>query len=296
MGWLFARRGIKYHQGMSAFATAPIEVPRETRYPVRVLRWVRLFTHIGIGLAMVGMLFPRVTPARRGYFTGRWSAKLLRILNIILAVHGTPPATNARNLFVTANHVSWVDIFVINAAHPARFIAKSEIRDWPLIGWLCDRAGTIFIRRTRRSDTAKINDVMHSILAEGATIGLFPEGTTTNGDRLLKFHTSLFEPAVHNAATLAPAALRYRGSDGNPNKAVAFIGELSFGESVALIIRQKSMIAEITFGAPIESRGMTRRELALQAEDSIAAILGVPKPHMHQRFPAQVDENLDSSG
>ena len=113
---------------MSAFATAPIEVPRETRYPVRVLRWVRLFTHIGIGLAMVGMLFPRVTPTRRGYFTGRWSAKLLRILNIILAVHGTPPATNARNLFVTANHVSWVDIFIINTDRKSTRLNSSHER------------------------------------------------------------------------------------------------------------------------------------------------------------------------
>ena len=281
---------------MCALATEPIEAHRETRFPLRVVRWVRLFLHIGIALAMVGMIYPRVSPARRAACTGWWSAKLLRILNIVLAVHGTPPVVGTRNLFVTANHVSWVDIFVINAAHPARFIAKSEVRDWPFIGWLCDRAGTIFIRRTRRSDTAKINDLIHKVLAEGASIGLFPEGTTTNGDRLLKFHTSLFESAVLNRATMAPAAIRYRGSDGNPNKAVAYFGELSFGESVGLIIRQKSIIAELTFGSPIESAGLTRRELALKAEGAIAAILGVAKPHMHQRFPPQVDETIESSG
>ena len=113
---------------------------------------------------------------------------------------------------------------------------------------------------------------------------------------LLKFHTSLFESAVLNSATLAPVAIRYRGSDGNPNKAVAYFGELSFGESVGLIIRQKSIIAELTFGSPIESAGLTRRELALKAEGAIAAILGVAKPHMHQRFPPQVDETIESSG
>lgn len=256
----------------------------DTRRPVRLLRWLRLLTHVAVGLTAVGMIYPRVSPSRRAQLTGWWARKLLRILNIVLSVHGARPALDARNLIIAANHVSWVDIFVISAAQPARFIAKSEIRDWPIAGWLCDRAGTIFIRRARRSDTAKINEMMHAVLAEGATIGFFPEGTTTNGDRLLKFHTSLFEPAVVNAATIAPAALRYRASDGDRNDAVAFIGELSFAESVGLIIRQKSMIAEITFAAPIEAQGLTRRELAARTETAVAAILGVPHGHVHQRF------------
>ena len=209
---------------------------------------------------------------------------MLRILNILLSIHGARPATGARNLIVAANHISWVDIFVINAAQPARFIAKAEIRDWPIAGWLSDKSGTIFIRRTRRSDTAKINETMHNVLAEGATVAFFPEGTTTPGDKLLKFHTSLFEPAVANAATIAPAAIRYRASDGEPSGAAAFIDDLSFAESVAMIISEKSMIAEITFAPQIDATGLTRRELALKSEAAIARILGVPLPHAHQRF------------
>ena len=125
---------------------------------------------------------------------------------------------------------------------------------------------------------------MHAVLAEGDTIGFFPEGTTTSGDKLLKFHTSLFEPAVANAATIAPAAIRYRASDGERSAAVAFIGELSFTESIALIISEKSMIAEITFAPQIEAAGLTRRALALQSEAAIARILDVPLPHAHRRF------------
>ena len=243
--------------------------------------------HIGAALLIVGIVFPRVSVQRRAGITGWWARKLLRILNILLSVHGARPLTTARNLIVTANHISWLDIFVINATQPARFIAKAEIRDWPIAGWLCDKAGTIFIRRTRRSDTAKINETMRVVLAAGATIGFFPEGTTTAGDKLLKFHTSLFEPAVANAATIAPAAIAYRGSDGEPSIAVAFIGELSFVESVAMIIGEKSMIAEITFAPQIEAAGLTRRELALKSEAAIARILDVPLPHAHQRFASQ---------
>jgi 1-acyl-sn-glycerol-3-phosphate acyltransferase len=254
---------------------------------VRAIRWFRLIAHVGVGLAAVGALYPRVSAPRRAIITGWWASKLLRILNVLLSIHGARPDTTAQNLIIAANHISWLDIFVINATQASRFIAKSEIRDWPVAGWLCDKAGTIFIRRTRRSDTAKINETMRVVLAEGATIGFFPEGTTTAGDKLLKFHTSLFEPAVANKATIAPAAIRYRTSDGEPSIAAAFIGELSFAESVGLIISQKSMIAEITFAPQIPAAGQTRRELALEAEAAVAVILDVPLPHAHQRFAAE---------
>ena len=257
----------------------------------RAVRWTRVLTHVSVGLVVTGIIFPRVSARSRAKFTRWWAKKLLRILNILLSVHGARPATDARNLIVAANHISWLDIFVINAAQPCRFIAKAEIRDWPIAGWLCDKAGTIFIRRARRSDTARINETMHNVLAEGATIGFFPEGTTTSGDKLLKFHTSLFEPAVANSATIAPAAIRYRGSDGEPVTTVAFIGELSFAESVGQIISEKSMIAEITFAPPIAASGMTRRELALAAERAIATILHLPLPHTLQRFVVNGDES-----
>ena len=265
--------------------------PSDTHRVVRAFRWLRLLTHVAVGLMSVGIVFRRVLPASRAALTKWWAAKLLRILNIVLLVHGDRPSTDARNVIIAANHVSWVDIFVISAAHPARFVAKSEIRDWPIAGWLCDKAGTIFIRRARRRDTAKINEIMHDVLAEGATIGLFPEGSTSRGDKLMKFHTALFEPAVVNSAMLSPAAIRYRNCDGTCNDAVAFIGELSFAESVGLIIRQKSMIAEITFARPIAANGLSRRELALKAESAIASLLGVAPPSAHHRFSGAFDED-----
>ncbi|MEO8101420.1 MAG: lysophospholipid acyltransferase family protein [Betaproteobacteria bacterium] len=281
---------------MPEAASALAAKPSDTRRAVRIIRWLRLLTHVAVGLMTVGLLFRRVSPVRRARLTGWWARKLLRILNIVLTVHGARPSSKSRNLIVAANHISWIDIFVISATHPARFVAKSEIRDWPIAGWLCDKAGTIFIRRTRRSDTAKINELMHAVLAEGAAIGFFPEGTTTRGDKLLKFHTSLFEPAVVNSATLAPAAIRYRASDGDRNEAVAFIGELSFAESVGLIIRQKSMIAELTFAPPIQAAGLSRRELALRAEIAVAEILGVAPPHAHHRFTEALEEAIAATG
>jgi 1-acyl-sn-glycerol-3-phosphate acyltransferase len=251
-----------------------------------------MLLHILAALLIVWAIFPRVAPGRRARFLQWWSAKLLRILNITLAVHGIRLDEAARNTIVAANHVSWLDIFVINAAHPARFVAKSEIRDWPVAGWICERAGTIFIRRTKRSDTARITKVMHDILAGGDTIGLFPEGTTTAGDRLLKFNSSLFEPAIVNSAALAPAAIRYRTAIGQHCRAAAFIGELSITESLGLIIGQRSLIAEITFAPRIAAAGLTRRDLALRAEAAVAAILDVPLPHPDHRFSSVAAASL----
>lgn len=251
---------------------------------IRGIRWVRLFTHIAWALLMAAVIFPRVTMATRARITRRWSAKLLRLLNIVLSIHGARPAEDARNLIIASNHVSWLDIFVINAAQPSLFVAKSEIRDWPLAGWLCEKAGTIFVRRAKRSDTGRINVEMRDALATGATVGLFPEGTTTAGDRLLKFHSSLFEPAVANAANVAPVAIRYLTSEGERNEAAAYYGDIGFSDSIRQIIGQKSMIAELTFAPPISAAGITRRALAQKSEGAIAAILDVPLPDQHQRF------------
>lgn len=264
----------------------------ETHRFIRTIRWTRLGLHIATGLLVVGVIFPRVKSARQALITQWWSLKTLRILNVVLSVHGIRPDARERDLIIAANHISWLDIYVINAAHPSRFVAKAEIRDWPIIGWLCEKAGTIFIRRTHRRDTARTNLEIHDVLTSGATIGLFPEGTTTAGDRLLKFHSSLFEPAVANQATLAPVALRYRTSDGDRCLAVAYIDDLSFAESLQLIVSQKSMIAEITFAPPIPAAGGSRRSLALQAEAAIAAILNVPIPDAHQRFGNALETGL----
>lgn len=248
------------------------------------MRWLRTLWNVIIALVLVGLVFPRLSPRARGQLTGWWSRKLLSNLNIVPAIHGAPPDLQQGNLFIVSNHVSWLDVFLISAVHPSRFVAKSEIRDWPVIGWLCDKAGTLFIRRTRRGDTNKMSQRIHQVLAEGWAVGLFPEGTTTDGQRLHKFHTALFESAVSNQACVVPAAIRYLHGNGEYCGEAAYIDELSFPESLALIIRQKMIIAYITFAPTIETAGQTRREIAEKAEHAIAAILDVDVPRHRKNF------------
>lgn len=259
----------------------------KTAGPVRALRWMRLLLHVVQGLLVTTFVYPRVAPRTRARITQSWAKKLLQILNIVLDAHGAVPSADDNKhskLFVVANHVSWLDIFVINAAQPSRFVAKSEIRDWPLAGWLVEAAGTIFVHRTRRSDTARINREIHDALEVGDTVAIFPEGTTTAGDRLLRFHTSLFEPAVANSADISPAAIGYRNERGEPTSSVAFIGETSFSQSMTNIIGTPRVIAHITFAPVISTHQRNRREVAAEAEAAIARILGVPLSATHHRF------------
>jgi 1-acyl-sn-glycerol-3-phosphate acyltransferase len=181
-------------------------------------------------------------------------------------------------VLIAANHVSWIDIFAIASVRHTRFIAKSEIRDWPLAGWLAERTGTIFIRRARRHDTARINTLVRDALGEGDCVALFPEGTTTGGDRLLKFHSSLFEPAVAYQVPVHPVAVRYEGPDGAPLQSAAYVGDLSFGQSLGAVIRTRETIARLAFADAIDPNNLTRQKIALEAHRSVASLLGISMP------------------
>ena len=242
--------------------------------------------HLATGAAILKAVFPRATPARRRAIVGWWSAKLLRIAGVKLQVEGEPPAEGEVGAMIAANHVSWIDIFVVSSVRPTRFIAKSEIRDWPVAGWVVERAGTLFVRRERRRDLARINELVHGALAQGDRVGLFPEGTTTEGDTLLRFHSSLFEPAVANRAHVHPCAIRYVHADGSPCRAMAYVGELSFMQSMALVLRQRGVTARLAFAPTVETAGRNRREVASAARAGVASLLGLAPEGNPPRAPA----------
>jgi 1-acyl-sn-glycerol-3-phosphate acyltransferase len=235
-----------------------------------------MLCHAAVAAFLLRFAYPRISFDRRRALLRWWSAKMLRILNVSTSVTGAVPPPGERGSMIAANHISWLDIFLISSVRPTRFIAKSEIRDWPLAGWIADKAGTLFIRRDQWRDTARMNATVRAALEQGDCVGLFPEGITTEGDRLLKFHSSLFEPAVANQAHVHPVAIRYEHPDGTLCREMSFIGERSFMESVALIIGQQSVVARVKVAAPVETGGATRREVMLSAETRIASLLNLP--------------------
>jgi 1-acyl-sn-glycerol-3-phosphate acyltransferase len=185
-----------------------------------------------------------------------------------------------------ANHISWLDIFVIQAAQRVHFVSKSEIRDWPLAGWLARKVGTLFIERSKRSDTARINLEMRAVLERGGWVAVFPEGTSSDGRQLRRFLPSLLQPAVDLGVPVAPAALRYRRPDGSHCDAANYIDRMSLGESLWRVTGEAEIRAELAFGAV--QTGSDRRNLALAAQTEVARLLGVAvldKPPGRPAYP-----------
>jgi 1-acyl-sn-glycerol-3-phosphate acyltransferase len=245
---------------------------------IRFVRWTRLILHLGSAALILRFVYPRAGPERRRELGTRWSRDLLAILAIRLDCEGESPPEAGHGTLIAANHVSWVDVFAIGAVRHTRFVAKSEIRDWPVAGLIAERAGTLFVHRARRHDTGRIANHVKDALAAGDCVGLFPEGTTSEGDRLLKFHSSLFEPAVAHGARVHPVALRYLYPDGTPCRAAAFIGELTFAQSLGLVIRTREMVVRVAFCEPVDAAGRNRREVALETHARVARRLDLPVP------------------
>lgn len=251
--------------------------PTATSRGVRLLRLLRLALHLARGLAIAAFVFPRITEADRREHVRRWSRTVLDILAIRLHVApaGAAPAPAAGGTMLVANHVSWVDIFAINAVMPARFVAKSEVAAWPVAGWLATRAGTLYVKRARRHDTARVNRDMGAALQGGERVAVFPEGTTTDGTRLLKFHSSLLEPAVAAAAALLPVALAYRRPDGSVCTELAYDAHWTLWDTLRRMVRVPHIDCHLTV-LPVMAPGEPRRTLAARAHVAIAAALDLP--------------------
>lgn len=231
--------------------------------------------HLLYAVAITALLFPWLPHKLRTRVERRWNIGLMGILNIKIRLCGVVPDLSVQNMMLVANHVSWLDIYLLSAVRPARFVSKVEVRSWPIVGWLASQTGTLFIDRTKRHDTARVNYEMSAILNNGGCVAVFPEGTTSNGSLLRPFHASLLQPAVHSQSQVWPAAIRYSKADGTLNMAPAYVDELSFGESLSLILNQAIIYAEVEFMPPIAAHGKARRELASEAELAIASALNL---------------------
>lgn len=239
-----------------------------------VLRIGRMALHLLAGMLICAVVFPWVGVERRNTHIRRWSRQLLAICNVsVQLAPGSAPALE--HGVIVCNHVSWLDIFVINALFPCRFVAKAEIRSWPLAGWLVAKAGTVFIARGSKRDLRNIFKGLVHALKEGQRVAFFPEGTTAAQGTLLPFHANLFEAAVDGKVQVQPFALTYADPAGQPHPAVDFIGDMTFAQSVVNILDGKPVRARLALLAPIDGAGAHRRELAQAAHDAIGAALGV---------------------
>jgi 1-acyl-sn-glycerol-3-phosphate acyltransferase len=239
----------------------------------RLWRVPRMALHLCHGLGTVLWRFPSLDAPARRMRVRSWSRRLLHLMGIDIRITGT---LQHPNVLVVANHVSWLDIFALHAVGPVRFIAKSEIAQWPIVGRLVRGVGTLFIERARRHDTHRVNLEILQALAGGDIVAVFPEGTTTDGTALLPFKGSLLQPIVDVAGHLQPVAIRYRTPAGRLSTAPAFTADATFLGSFWRVCGERALVVELTAIAPMPAHGRHRRDLAREAEDAIRAALALP--------------------
>ncbi|MCH8620134.1 1-acyl-sn-glycerol-3-phosphate acyltransferase [Undibacterium sp. TS12] len=243
-----------------------------------VWHFFRVFLHLMAGLLTCGLVFPFSSYARREYLIRRWSKKLLAICTVDVAFKDHSGGAVAEHAMVISNHISWLDIFVINTLHPCHFVAKSDIRSWPLLGWLCEKAGTIFLARGKQREVRRIYEGLVHQIQDGKRVAFFPEGTTAAQGNVLSFHANLFEAAIEAKVPVQTFVLRYVDAQGKFHPAADFIGDMTFVESMGAILRAPRMTAELIRLPAIPTEGAHRREVAQVARAAVMRELGVADP------------------
>lgn len=216
-----------------------------------------------VGL-VTGLLL--LLPAKRARTAWReacfrtWARSVLWLLNGKVAVSGTPPTPP---FFLVANHLGYMDILVLASCTDAVFVAKSEVGGWPVVGALCRAVGTVFIDRRRHRDLRRVIPELDRLIAEGQSVVLFPEGTSTPGIEVGPFRPSLLEGPAQTGQPVSFATLGYEAPSGQPpaHMILCWWGDMEFGSHVLDLFALPRFTAHVRFGAdPI--RASDRRELA----------------------------------
>jgi 1-acyl-sn-glycerol-3-phosphate acyltransferase len=240
------------------------------------LRLARITIHLMVGAVLALLIDLRSRLGRAPRWTTRvavwWHGHLLRIL----AIQTRPDGAAQPGCLLVCNHVSWLDIPVIAARSPVRFVSKSEVRGWPLIGWLAAIAGTQFIARGALQ-IDRVGAGLSASLAAGQHLVIFPEGTTSDGTTVLEFHARLFALALEAEVPVQPVALAYRRAGATtPDPIAPFLGDDTLVAHLLRLIRHDDLVAEIRFLEPLSPlAGETRRELARRTRARITAALRI---------------------
>lgn len=255
------------------------DIRREAR---RLARATLLLGHLAAGAITTHLVFPLAAVSGldrhdrwRATTVRAWMRALLRILNVNLRVHGIP---RGGAVLICANHVSWLDIPCLRAVVDAGFIAKEEVRRWPLVGGMAARAGTLFLARGERDATSRVTEHMTWRLAAGAPIIVFPEGTSTDGTGVLRFHARLYQAATRQHGHVQAVAIRYPRAAGI-NPVVPFVGDDDLASHLWRLLGEDRIEAELHFCAPLSAHGRERRALANATREQILGALGLNSDH-----------------
>jgi 1-acyl-sn-glycerol-3-phosphate acyltransferase len=233
-------------------------------------KFLRAVLHLVRGYWIIKTRFAKASQAQQAEHVQQWSAQLLSIMGLQLRMVGTPIPSG----MIAANHISWLDNVAVHSAHFCRFIAKSDIKAWPVIGYLTHQSGMLFIERASRRDAHRVVEAVAGRLQAGDCVAVFPEGTTGDGLQLLPFHANMIQSAIDADACVQPVAIRYVDSkSGKQSFAPSFVGDDTLLRSVWRTLKSDSMTAVITFGEPQNANGRDRRAWAQDLRGTIHTML-----------------------
>jgi 1-acyl-sn-glycerol-3-phosphate acyltransferase len=223
---------------------------------------------------------PRTREARADWLH-RFCAAAVRGLGVEIDVEGRFPERGA----VISNHLSYVDIVVFAALHPCVFVSKAEIRGWPVVGWMTTMSGTVYVERGHGGSAMRARKGMQETVDAGLPVVFFPEGTTTNGSELLKFHSGLLAQAMLGSGPVTAAYLRYRLDEDNGLGVsvaddVCYWGDRKMVPHVFKFLGLRGVRVEVRFAdGPIgfSTDGVHRKTAAVEARAAVKALGAVAK-------------------
>ncbi|CAN5262838.1 lysophospholipid acyltransferase family protein [soil metagenome] len=223
-----------------------------------------------VGLLTLFLLFPFMKVATRDRISSAYLRVLLRVCGVQARVHGAPLPRDHGEL-VVSNHVSWLDVMALHTLGPVAFVSKSEVRDWPVIGVLAERSGTLFIERGRRRAVHAVIEAIAARLGQRRHCVVFAEGTTGDGSAVLPFHSNLLKAALEARTPLRPVVVVYR-HEGRLSRLAAYDGDMSLLDSLRLVLPARRISVDVIALEAIEpAPDETRHHLAERVHAVIAA-------------------------
>ena len=238
-------------------------------------KFLRGLWHVFLGMWTIYLRFPQLTPEQREMRVQAWALQFLALWDIHLKVIGQPVRSGPA--LMVANHISWLDILVIHAARHCRFVSKSDIREWPLVGMLATGAGTLYIERTRRKDALRMVKDMADAMKNGDVVAIFPEGTTSDGRELLPFHANLIQAAIQAEAPVQPVSLKFiDGQTGETSFGPCYIDDDTLIGSMWRTLKARRITAVLHFGELQSAMGRDRRTWAQGLREEVIRLRDTP--------------------
>jgi lyso-ornithine lipid O-acyltransferase len=242
----------------------------------RTVRLVGMFVVAGTELAVRRP----ATREQRADWLHRFCARAMRGMKIEVHVDGAFPIRGA----VISNHLSYLDIVVFAALHPCVFVSKAEIRSWPVVGWMTTMSGTVYVARGHGGSAMRAREGMQAAVDAGLPVVFFPEGTTTNGAEMLKFHSGLLGQVLDGGSPVTAAYIRYRLGDGNGEDVsvaddVCYWGDGNMLAHIFKFLGLRGVKVEVKFAdGPIafSSNALHRKVAAVEARSAVQALGNVP--------------------